>query len=234
MTTPGGHPDFQDIVSWRGAPLTSGTTSYNAGNTIVGTYTVPNYAAIHVLASAQFGPATIEIKFYADTGATILVNTIDLLLTSVSKTEVAIPIYGSTFTVTVINSTGLADNITMAIIPSNIAVPKPEFQATQNEVIRIGVTIGIGASQQFSLPYAQPGLACLWIHPRDAAGKMDYQVAAGEPSSLANRGFQVTAPVTEVQVLLVLDERPANLVVINNDGAAAHQTDFGLIAGGAK
>lgn len=233
MTVPTGHPDYQAYANWRGSVLTSGTAVYANGNTQLGPYTVPNFASIVVLASSSTDLVTVEFKFYSDASMAVLMNIIDLELSVNVKTNVTLPVYGSTFTATVQNTSGGNASVALNILPSNIATPKPAYQTVANRIAQLTISVPASTTNVYQMPYAQPGMASLYVRPADATGKLDFRVSPGSPAALHNRAFQVTAPVTETRALAAVDERPHNLLVINNDAGAAHTFDATLtIVGG--
>ena len=222
-----GHPDDQAYVQWRGPVFASGNQVVTIAAPLTVDQYVTNYASLHIFASAVFGNGGIvTVTFFTDSTKTVQVDAFTWNVWS-SSLQVTVPVLGNfaEFTITTRNAGNQSFMVFLA--PCNIAVPRPVYPASFNEVNGLAISIGANVTTTYQLPQVVAGTAFVSLRDIAASGKFSVQLRdlddqGNEVAELMFAGGFTGA----VNVSSGSGERVLRLAVFNSDGAAAHTINF--------
>lgn len=233
MTTPRGHPDFQNLVLWRSQNMLTALTFLQpmaTGNHDTGFLPVNAWQSVTIRLAPTAGQAIVTVTWAEATSLGFYVNGSDtyrvspasgLFLTQPTLNEYvrvqinvtsAASLTGDFFVRGVNNGAG---RITFPIFNN---VQYSGFQA-----------LAAGATFTQVIPFQFQGPALFYCNEQDGAQKLDFQLLAtdqaGAPLTEVARVFQ---PLAIQHVQVVTPCLPLIFKVINNDGAAPHNFEAAL------
>lgn len=224
-----GHPDWQTYPNWRGVPLIQENAIFPVGFTNRGPFSLNNYQSVLINVVTPPDNMLLFVQFFTDTTLATLVEELSITFGDSVNVNVIFPAVANALRIRIDNNGGAGAILQYAATPVNIPVSRPTFFATKNEVNVVNTAVPASSNAFFQLPFIQPGLAHLWLNPRDASGKLNFLVRSGSPTVVGPPIFVINGPVAFDQRLIGLTDRPYLLEVSNTDGAAAHSFDASLI-----
>lgn len=179
MTNPIGHPDWQTYSQWRGPTFVNqSVTALANSTTVVGTFAVSHFASLVLYVKNVVGGGTISFQ-YSEDGTTFITGFgPSWRIWQGSAMNVTVPILGNF--VRVVVSAPVANSFVgdITLVPTNVTVPRNQYQGSEMDVHASGVNIAAGGTSNFQLPAIAEGFAYARLDPLGVANQLSIIVYA--------------------------------------------------------
>lgn len=231
MTTPHGHPDYQDIVNTSTPNLFPALTqTIPAGNTVFPVTPVASWGSLQLNVGPQAGQGSARIEHFTDAAGLnsvgfdqwSVIPSCGLIVRSpLRATYVQLSLFASLGVPMTLQSYASMQSTTADKLSFPVGYQSAKFQNTS---VPANTLINVRPS------HIAAGEAWLYVHPHDAAGKLTVSIqtedSTGAQVELLYLNGSFAADITQ---RLLIPDRIVDVLVQNNDVAAPHSLDLTLI-----
>lgn len=227
MATPGGHPDYQDYVNWRGpiyANLSLDVTSATPFN--VSEY-VTNFQSVYLFIDLILNNGwTVTVEYFTDNTMSQLVYAKTYVMRSGNTLSAIIPNLANFINVLV--DTGQVGTMAgyMYLAPQNNPTPRIHYPMQDNNLSKLNLSVPGTSNVTFLMPYVMEGDGMLSVSADVFTGGP--QVSIIELNE-AGVGIARVLPLTTFGAPSIYEFKsppnPIQIEIINND-AVAHNYTF--------
>ena len=231
MTSPGGHPDWQDYANWRGPAFNASNVAVSLASpySLIVTGTITNFNAIHIMVRNITGAGIVVLLNY-QTGA-LVGQQKEWRAIPGQSIDVILPTLGSTLVIQVTSFSAGTQHCDLQIVPVNSSVVKPEYQQTGNYVANSSLSIPASSSASFVLPSVMEGEGYLWAIEGDVANKINVSLnELDDTGAVTDAIFFIPGISGTIPTVLRFQSgpRPIQINLVNTDGAAPHSVGYML------
>lgn len=226
MSTPQGHPDYQDYAIWRGPLTVDGfqTVSVGAGYTLTPNLNCTNFASVLLCITGITGAGITVAAGFAG-GAVNTPSNFWTLLPG-QQLYVLLPAATNRFFLSITTAQAGTQHFNLLVAPTNTPATRITYLNQNNSMHDVSRTLAAGAAMSYVLPYVQEGEIEAMLQPQDTSGKLEMAVTGlgenGLAAYAANLQFAGLVPFqTQAQRVLVGPD-PVLIVVQNDDVANPH------------
>lgn len=238
MTSPPGHPDWQDITQATGTPLADQPAfSLSSTNPFAASGWISSWPSmrIRVAPSGSSQGCTVTLTYSLDAAGAHPTGSYQWIVAAPAVLAVIVPNLGPFVTLSITTTTGTAFNTAIQLMPLLAACASPRYMAVGNEVHFVNQSVAASATVSALLPFVAEGPGQWTLYPRDATGKLNglvWEVGQGGGQSVKVDEVDGILPTAPVNRPVYGASQGLGLFVTNTDGTSAHSFDARLIIDG--
>lgn len=231
-----GYSDFQGYPNATGLPIADQPSfSLSPGTPFSAAGFVGNFPAVrvHVAPSGGTNGCAVNLAYYDDETLAFIVGQYNWLIGPGSSLPAVVPNLAPYAVLTITTTVAGANPCAIQLTPMTTSVPSARYYAVGNEGTALNVSVPLSSSTTLLLPFVVEGPGQLFVNPRDATGKLNFEV--WEISQSGGNQFPVallSGPTGAAQVPLYAAGQTLRVAINNVDATAAHSFDARIVADG--
>lgn len=229
MTTPQGHPDFQQYAQWRGPAIVAETASVTTASPLTESAYVSSWASLQLMVSAPAGEGVaVNLSYYSDSTMAFLAAQHNWQVWA-SQLQVLVPVRAPYAVLTVSTRNAGTMTPTVYLAPTNVPAAKEVYPGGFGEVSSEFATIAASGSLIQLLPQVMTGYMTLMYRAFDASSSVSMTIDELDDTgtSIAYLG-NVTSFTATNYLSSYTGERVTRLTFNNNDASNPHSVAYRL------
>lgn len=230
MTTPTGHPDYQDYpITQSGNIFPAFTQNLAFGNTTTQVFAATNFQTLFLHVGFQTAHGTVQVNYFLDKNGAVSIDSDFYSLAAGMTLVKRLPLKGPYFSVTIRQAAAGVQTVFTWGILTAASIDRLTAPIGRQKVADTAHSLAASGTITYSFPVIVDGLSQMHFKPADTAGKLNVAVQEVNDAGAAQYTlWSATGPTAEVNQNVVLPDQPIVVVVTNTDAASAHTYDLAL------